>query len=124
MTRSTGEGALEAKPPKPWPSLYTWIWPMIVAAGRRKGYAIALHGSMARDLDVIAVPWVEDAASAEDLIAEIREAVGVLLDDRQVGHPHVRSAMPHGRTAWSLPLGGGAYIDLSVTARTTEESHE
>jgi len=29
------------------------------------GYAIAPHGSLARDLDVIAVPWTEDAVSAE-----------------------------------------------------------
>lgn len=110
----------EAKPTKPqmpWPALYTWIWPALVAAGRRMGYAMALHGSMARDLDIIAAPWTEEAASAEELIAKIREVLQIYIDDEHLQHPHFYSEKPHGRRAWSLHMGGGAYIDLSVMPR-------
>jgi hypothetical protein len=110
----------EVKRPKPWPAIYTWIWPALVAAGRRQGYALALHGSMARDLDVVAVPWTEEAGSEEDLIAEIAEAVQVYLPDGSDPLQDPRFApsdKPHGRRAWSLHMGGGAYIDLSIMPR-------
>lgn len=110
--------AKPAKPPKPWPAIYTWVWPMIVAAGRRKGYAMAIHGSMTRDLDVIAAPWTEDASSPVELLNEIREAVQVYMEDEQMYDPHLFSEKPHGRLGWSLHMGGGAYIDLSVMPRS------
>lgn len=42
---------------------------------RRHGYAIGVHGSMSRDLDLIAVPWVESASSPDELLKEICEMV-------------------------------------------------
>jgi hypothetical protein len=107
-----------AKPAKPWPAFYAEAWPGIVGAARRVGYAVALHGSMGRDLDVIAVPWTDAAGSPEDLVAEIGEWIQVLAPE-EVGQPQDRwpRAKPHGRLAWSLHLGGGAYIDLSIMPR-------
>jgi hypothetical protein len=83
----------------------------------RHGYALALHGSMGRDLDVLAVPWTEDADAARDLLAAFRRAV-------YSGHPEWRKGepsptkKPHGRRAYSLYLGHqGHYVDISIMPR-------
>lgn len=46
---------------------YAALMPDIVQAGRDCGYAIAPHGSLARDFDLIAVPWIDEAVSPQDL---------------------------------------------------------
>ena len=88
---------------------------------RELGYALGLHGSMVRDLDLIAAPWSDTAVSAEVLAEALRDVVGgQILPSYRLGDPTNRnpSKMPHGRMAWSIMLGGGAYIDLSVMPRS------
>ncbi len=106
--------------------LYAQLLPLIRAAARRLGYAIGLHGSVVRDLDLIAVPWTDDAASAEELAAAVCAAVSAFipntskLGDRfdEWGHQQNSTPKPHGRVAWSICFGGRPYIDLSVMPRT------
>lgn len=100
------------------PTFYLWELPGIVAVARELGYALGVHGSLARDLDVIACPWVETAAPAEELVEAIRAKVGGCLSTQG---PTER---PHGRRAWSIHLGGGPYIDLSVMPRSTDHEPE
>jgi len=89
-------------------------------AAKAKGYALGVHGSLARDIDLIAVPWSEDAASAEDVAEAIRAAaekanpLGVCFAGDGDTNPRPK---PHGRLCWSFHLGGGPYIDLSVMPR-------
>lgn len=93
---------------------------------RRLGYAIGVHGTLKRDIDLIACPWTKDAVSARDLAAALGEIIerinGVAFRhecerdeyfDR--GQP---GGKPHGRLCWNWHLGGGPYIDLSVMPRT------
>ena len=91
---------------------------------REHGYAIGVHGSLARDIDLIAVPWVEEASAGDVLARAIEIAIGGFIynGDMIDGQPYDRDAMPpevkpHGRLAWSLHVGGGPYIDLSVMPR-------
>lgn len=115
---------MSEKPAKPWPAIYTWIWTALIEAGRRQGYAMALHGSMARDLDVIAAPWTDEAGSEDDLLGEIQGVLEIYLDDEHKKHPHFHSMKPHGRSAWTLMLGGGAHIDLSVMPRVVKSAQQ
>lgn len=90
------------------------IEPLRVVA-RSHGYALAVHGSLARDIDVVAVPWTAEAVEAEALVAALAAEV-----ERVNGHVYFRdrdknpTEKPHGRRAWAIHLGGGPYIDLSV----------
>ena len=95
----------------------------IRAAAREKGYAIAVHGSLARDIDLVAIPWTESAASADELAEAVRLAaeganpIGVAFVAGTEPCPRTK---PHGRLCWSFHLGAGPYIDLSVTPRLGE----
>lgn len=84
----------------------------------KAGYAIAVHGSQTRDLDLIAVPWTIQATSRDELVQRLCEQLGLLVKDyadgRITSNPEQK---PHGRLAWAL-VGCPApwrYVDLSVT---------
>lgn len=62
----------ENKPPPGLAPAYAALVPLFAAVARPLGYAIAVHGSMRRDLDLVAVPWTDDAAPAENLVEAIR----------------------------------------------------
>lgn len=113
--------------PIPKAPAFAWMIPHLTEVARANGYALGLHGSMNRDLDLIAVPWTEDAKSAEELVEEMRKAVdGWLIKDgtkggRWDGEKFVDATVknpetkPHGRRAWSIHFCGHFfYIDLSV----------
>ena len=98
-----------------FPSLYFAIVPDAKAVARDLGYALLLHGSMSRDLDLVAVPWTDAAVPAEDLVEAIRAKFQCWIGGVEVKGG--RDGKPHGRMAWSLMLGGHAFIDLSVMPR-------
>lgn len=92
--------------------------PAIREAAKEHGYAIGLHGSMRRDLDLIAAPW-RDGASDPDTLAHAiaMAACGITRDE-----PHQWEQKPAGRTATSIPICwthrqgvlSDGHIDLSV----------
>lgn len=81
---------------------------LIWETARALGYAIGLHGSMKRDCDLIAAPWVDNPAHPDDLI----KALCVALNATQVGGVE---AKPVGRIAVILQIDGYVkHIDLSI----------
>jgi hypothetical protein len=89
--------------------------PILQETVRPLGYALAVHGSMNRDFDLIAVPWDDGAvASADDVHGAIFNAISPY---RVPNVKHGPEKKPHGRIAWIIPLHAGAAIDLSVMPR-------
>lgn len=84
---------------------------------RDYGYAIAIHGSRERDLDLIAVPWINEASSAKELLTALNERENCIY-----GPPNER---PHGRVGYVLHgFAGCKYVDLSIMPRKTFGSME
>lgn len=116
------------KPKDPVAPTFAWMVPHVAAVARKFGYAIGLHGSMARDLDLIACPWTDQAAPAEALVEAIRESVGGSIrndpqteDNKYYAETRNPNDKPHGRRAWSIYFSGHRfYIDLSVMPRITK----
>ena len=88
----------------------------------RCGYALAVHGSLKTDIDLLAAPWREGAVNREYLAEEIRKTA-----EQIIGFAHTRKYdvcpihKPEGRLAWTFYLVPedvtGPYIDLSVMPR-------
>ncbi len=95
-------------------------------AAREKGYALAVHGTLRRDVDVIAVPWSDEACDADELAQAVTEAfirAEVSYEAAwDVAKPS-REEKPFGRIAWSIPVkwkfhtGPPPYLDLSVAPK-------
>jgi hypothetical protein len=77
-----------------------------------QGYAIGLHGSFTRDLDLIAVPWQEDRTfDPQHLVNRIVDATGMMC-----ARPEP-TKKAHGRLVWTLlfpTFGDPRFIDLSI----------
>lgn len=99
--------------------IYAQLLPQIRESAKCLGYAIAIHGTMSRDLDLIAVPWIEDAVPVGELVAAIAEAVSgfVIGDIANCGTIDQPTIQPHGRRSWNICWGGSPFIDLSVMPR-------
>ena len=90
------------------PAYYSMLWMAMTKTANRCGYALALHGSMGRDLDVVAVPWTEDCDTGFQLVVKLCKRHGL-----SAARP-LRVKKPHGRVAYALVMEGTYYVDLSV----------
>lgn len=96
---------------------YVALFPVLCEIAREHGYALAVHGSVARDYDLLAVPWTDEATNAETLMLALAKRCHLIYGEFGTGIAGPENK-PHGRIAWSLLIGAGAYIDLSVMPRT------
>lgn len=106
--------------------------PALQEVAKKCGYALGVHGSCKRDLDLIAVPWAPKAYTAESLVMMLEEA---MLGSRSPRSHWKKDALkdpkPHGRKAYAIVIahlnGEGqlkkaakghplyhAYLDVSV----------
>jgi hypothetical protein len=86
--------------------------PAIEKVAHEHGYAVGVHGSMMRDFDLIAAPWSIDASSSGVLAEAVAKAIGGYILAENFGDNPMPK--PHGRVGYTIMVGGGAYIDLSV----------
>jgi hypothetical protein len=130
---------------------FTCLYAALCDTARSHGYALAIHGTVTADCDVIAVPWTDDASEAETLMQAIMSHIGALdyrgLLNRDCGSwagdakidemvkaererngelrgPFDCALKPHGRKAWNLYMEHGCKVDLSVMPRITTDSLE
>lgn len=100
---------------------YPEVLRVVREVARSHGYAVGVHGSQARDLDLIAAPWAAESetGTAPELALAIVEALGGSLfwapgrgpEFTRAGRPGHK---PHGRLVWSILLPDGGLVDLSV----------
>ena len=118
--------ATDPRPDEKWKARTRECYELLIGplreVARGQGYALGVHGSLERDIDLIAVPWQqtvgEPVCLAEAIRKKAEEITGQAFMDPHVsgwffvaGCPGARS---HGRLCWTFHLGGGPYIDLSV----------
>lgn len=87
--------------------VYACIYPGLAEITRAHGYALAAHGSMVRDFDLVCIPWAETVSHPDDVVKSITTAYAI----SQVGEPEQKK---HGRVAYTISLAfGECRLDLS-----------
>lgn len=101
---------------------YVALFPILSEIAHEHGYALAVHGSLQNDFDLVAVPWTVGAHTAEELIAALAKRCNLCYGEFGTGvlGPELK---PHGRRAWFLIVGAGSGLDISVMPRMTRESY-
>ncbi len=105
------------------PTFYASMLPDIRNVARACGYAVTIHGSMARDFDLVAIPWTDKALTAETLVRRICRATKTFYVTRKGNRKLPWQKRPHGRRGISLMFGGKPYLDLSVIPRRKRRKH-
>jgi hypothetical protein len=91
--------------------VYCAIYPGLAKITRELGWALAIHGTLARDFDLICIPWTDEPANPQVVL----EAVTRVYALRKIGE---LTAMKHGRTAQTVSIAHGeCAIDLSFMPR-------
>ena len=78
------------------------------------GWAIAFHGSLVHDLDLMAMPWVEKHTTADELAQRFTDTM-----PENWRRPYEKSKpgdKPNGRIVYTIFMGP-SYIDLNVIDR-------
>lgn len=90
--------------------------PELRLAARGCGYALAIHGSLARDIDIIAIPWEQQADDPELLFERLLGVLAGKFGRAARSGDWVDKA--HGRRAAMIYLPGMCpEIDFSVMPR-------
>lgn len=92
--------------------MYCAMYPSLAEICRSHGYALAVHGTMARDFDMIAVPWIDSPSEPQMVVDEItkKHAVNQISGDPE--------QMRHGRICYTLALYGEFFFDFSFMPTT------
>lgn len=91
--------------------VYACLYPELAEVTRQHGYALAVHGSLARDFDLVCVPWAARPSEPADVVKELCSKFAV----KETGVPETRE---HGRLIYTLSLSfGECFIDLSFMPR-------
>jgi hypothetical protein len=88
------------------------MYPKLAELFREHGYALAVHGSVGSDFDLIAVPWVDIVSDPDEVVMAVAKHFAVKAD---AGGPSERA---HGRRAYKIHLSfADCALDISFTPR-------
>ena len=122
-----------SKPIKVKPGMYALFFERLKQIAKEYGYNLVLHGSMDRDLDLIAIPWVDNPGSKLSMVIDFQEYLTGKIPDNAKKEHFSHSILPGGRDSYVIHLNLGDksgewnrfeneqyYIDLSITPLFTE----
>ena len=94
---------------------------LLAQCARNHGYALTVRGSVLRDVDLVAVPWVRKCKAPSTLAKAIKGIVEATAGRNKVyvRMNRIPQKKPHGRLAWSIFFSPHGYLDLSVVSAET-----
>lgn len=88
---------------------YAAMWEDFRKAALDCGWALALHGSLANDMDIMAMPWTENAVHPLEMILEIKKCF-----DTPKLITVTETDMPNNRMVYTLSIWSDFYLDINV----------
>lgn len=114
------------KPIHAKPGLYAMYYEYLKEIAREYGYALLIHGSLNRDLDLVAIPWIDNPKSEQDMIREFQKYLTGIETVGPSGSIYYVE-LPGGRHSYVIELNRGDkhgewvrfedreyYLDISV----------
>jgi len=116
-----------AKPKHIKPGLYAMYYEQLKDIAEHYGYNLVVHGSMNRDLDLIAIPWVDNPKPEQKMIKDFQMYLkGTNTVNPEGDVPY--TILPGNRHSYTISLNRGDrhgewvrfhdrefYLDISVT---------
>jgi hypothetical protein len=93
--------------PANYAPVYCALYPQLAEITRKHGYALAIHGTLGRDMDLICVPWTEVPSDPTAVVNEIVRTFALKKIEEL-------TPMNHGRLVQTISVAfGECFIDLS-----------
>ena len=94
------------------PAFYASMYEDIRKCAMDSGWAVALHGSLSSDMDIMAMPWAKEAIKFEELVNKISR----LFDENSLSENYTITydEKSHNRIVATIPIWADFYIDIST----------
>ncbi len=116
---------MEEKPIKAKPHFYSVCLEGLQQIAKDHGYNLVIHGSVNRDMDLVAIPWVDDPHTHAELLKSFCEYLGVPYLTNTKEEPLHFTMLAGGRSSYIINLNRGGkfngyldaqyYLDISIT---------
>ena len=93
-------------------SFYACIWDDLRNAAMDCGWALGLHGSLSKDMDIMAMPWAEDAKPVEEMVDSIINCFTDNPFNDISKTPHYDK--PNNRVVYTIHIWKDFYLDINV----------
>jgi hypothetical protein len=94
------------------PAFYACIFDDLKKKALECGWALGLHGSLASDMDIMAMPWTEDAKPVEEMIQALSDCFTDSPFKDMHTIPHYDK--PNNRVVYMMSIWGDFYLDINV----------
>lgn len=93
-------------------AFYACMYEDIRKCAMNCGWAVSLHGSLASDMDIMAMPWVDNAVSFKEMVDRISK----LFKNNDMASNYVitYNEKPHNRIVATIPIWSDFYLDIST----------
>ena len=88
---------------------YAAMWNDFRQAALDCGWALGLHGSLANDMDIMAMPWIKDAAHPLEMIIALKKCF-----DNPKEITLQETEMPNNRMVYTLSIWADFYLDINI----------
>lgn len=88
---------------------YAAMWDDFRKAALNVGWALGLHGSLASDMDIMAMPWTEKAVHPLKMILALKKCF-----DKPKEITLTETPMPNNRIVYTLSIWADFYLDINV----------
>ena len=94
------------------PAFYASMYEDIRKCAMDSGWAVALHGSLSSDMDIMAMPWAKEAIKFEELVNKISR----LFDENSLSEncTITYDEKSHNRIVATIPIWADFYLDIST----------
>lgn len=91
---------------------YACMWEDLKNAALNCGWALGLHGSLNSDMDIIAMPWVEEAIKPQEMIKELCKC---FTDNEELYKDLIITLdKPNNRVVYTLSIWADFYLDINI----------
>ncbi len=93
-------------------AFYASIYDDLRNAALNCGWALGLHGTLSSDMDIMAMPWTEDAKPVEEMI----KALSDCFSDNPFRDNHIipHYGKPNNRVVYTMTIWTDFYLDVNV----------
>lgn len=105
------------------PALYSYYFEQLKVIAKEFGYNLVIHGSMHRDLDLIAIPWIDNPEDEFKMVQKFENYLTGFHSEQK--EHYLFSILPGGRKnyvislnrigEWNNYIDAQYYLDISVT---------
>lgn len=100
----------EAKPVKAKPIFYACCFEPLKKIAQDMGYNLLLSGSLNRDMDLVAIPWVNEPKPMNDVVVAFDKYLrDIHYSEESIESGYMYSILPGGRHSYIINLNRGGY---------------